>query len=144
MKLQPQLAWQIATTPPTPLPERLLPLLEAIAHTGSLAHAVTLCGMSYRGAWGLLRECHQRLGVELVHLARGKGATLATAGAALVGGAAAANQRLARIAPTLTIDLAAPQAPRDRRSIVKLRMAASHDLALAALRDALEPGVLEL
>ena len=118
--------------PPTPLPERLLPLLEAIARTGSLAHAVALCGMSYRGAWGLLRECDQRFGVELVHLARGKGATLAPAGAALVEGAAAANQKLARIAPTLAIDLAAPPAPRDCRAIAKLRMAASHDLALAA------------
>ena len=144
MKLRPYLAWQVATTPPTPLPERLLPLLDAIARTGSLAHAVTVCGMSYRGAWGLLRESDQQLGVQLVHLARGKGATLAPAGVALVEGAAEANHRLARIAPTLAIDLATPRATRDRRTIAKLRMAASHDLALAALRDALEPGALDL
>lgn len=144
MKLEPRLAWQIATTPATPLPERLLPLLEAIARTGSLAHAITLCGMSYRGAWGLLRECHQSFGVELVYLARGKGATLAPAGAALVEGVAAASQRLARIASTLAIDLASARDSRDRRKGARLRMAASHDLALAALRDSLDPHVLDL
>ena len=106
MQLRPRLAWIVGTSPPTPLPDHLLPLLEAIAKTGSLAHAATRCEMSYRAAWGLLRDCRELLGVDLVHLARGKGGRLAPAAEALVEAAAAGSRRLARIAPALTIDLA--------------------------------------
>ncbi|MEO8674370.1 MAG: substrate-binding domain-containing protein [Casimicrobiaceae bacterium] len=144
MKLQPRLAWTLGTSPPAPLPERLVPLLEAIARTGSLAHAVTHCGMSYRAGWGLLRVCRLLLGVELVHLARGKGATLAPAGIHLVDATAAASRRLARIAPSLAIELAGEPERRKRSASTQLRMAASHDLALAALRDVIEGGSLAL
>jgi molybdate transport repressor ModE-like protein len=144
MKLKPRLAWTVDTSPPAPLPERLLPLLEAIAHTGSLAHAVAHCDMSYRSGWGLLRECRELLGVDLVHLARGKGGGLAPAGEELIEGAAAATHRLARIAPTLTIDLGGGPIVQPPAPGLRLRMAASHDLALAALRDALATRVLAL
>ena len=144
MQLRPRLAWIVGTSPPTPLPDHLLPLLEAIAKTGSLAHAAERCEMSYRAAWGLLRDCRELLGVDLVHLARGKGGRLAPAAEALVDAAAAGSRRLARIAPALTIDLAgAPAAPALAPG-VRLRIAASHDLALAALRDALASRVLAL
>jgi molybdate transport repressor ModE-like protein len=134
----------VGTSPPAPLPERLLPLLEAIAHTGSLAHAVAHCDMSYRSGWGLLRECRELLGVDLVHLARGKGGGLAPAGEGLIEAAAAATHRLARIAPTLTIDLGGGPIAQPPAPGLRLRMAASHDLALAALRDALATRVLAL
>ena len=144
MKLQPRLAWTVGTNPPTPLPERLVPLLDAIARTGSLAHAVIHCGMSYRAGWGLLRECHLLLGIELVHLARGKGATLAPGGVHLVDATVAAGRRVARIAPSLAIDIAGESQRRKRAKGAKLHMAASHDLALAGLRDAIEGGPLAL
>ena len=144
MKLTPRLGWTVGTSPPAPLPERLLPLLEAIARTGSLAHAVAQCDMSYRAGWGLLRECRQLLGVDLVHLARGKGGGLAPAGVHLVEAAAAASRRVARIAPPLAIDLAGGPARRAATPGMRLRIAASHDLALAALRDSLDSRVLAL
>jgi molybdate transport repressor ModE-like protein len=144
MKLQPRLAWTVGSAPPAPLPDRLVPLLEAIARTGSLAQAVTHCEMSYRAGWGLLRECRQLLGADLVHLARGKGASLAPAGVRLVEGAAAAAHRLARIAPALAITLAGDTERRKQAAGARLLIAASNDPALAALRDAIGPAVLQL
>jgi molybdate transport repressor ModE-like protein len=148
MKLQPRLSWTVGSLPPTPLPEHLLPLLEAIARTGSLAHAVAQCGMSYRAGWGLLRECRQLLGADLVRLARGKGATLAPSGAHLVEAASAAARRVARIAPSLSFELAFDPvdepAQRGLAPTARLRIAASHDLALAALRDAMAGGASSL
>jgi molybdate transport repressor ModE-like protein len=144
MKLQPRLAWTVLSSRPEPLPERLLPLLEAVARTGSLAHAVGNCGMSYRAGWGLLRESRQHLGVDLVHLERGRGATLTPAGVHLVDAAAAAARRVARIAPALAIELAGEREQSAPAGETPLRIAASHDLALAALRDAIDPRALKL
>jgi len=137
MKLVPTLSWTIPTEPPEALDERLLPLLAAIARTGSLAHAVAHCAMSYRAGWGLLRDYRRALGVELVRLERGRGASLASAGEQLVEATAAAARRLARIAPALAIEVGADLRPTGHAPPARLRIAASHDLALAALRDAL-------
>ena len=41
-------------------------LLEAIGRTGSLAEAATSMGLSYRRAWGKVREIEANLGVKLV------------------------------------------------------------------------------
>ena len=42
-------------------------LLRHIAETGSLAEAAERMGLSYRRAWGKIREIERNLGVELVH-----------------------------------------------------------------------------
>jgi molybdate transport repressor ModE-like protein len=144
MKLLPRLAWTAATTPPSPLPEGLVPLLEAIARTGSLAHAVVQCGISYRTGWGLLHASNALVGVALVQTARGRGATLTAAGRRLVDAAAAANRRVARLSPSLAIELGGGATRRPRAEGGRLSVAASHDLALAALRDELAEGGLGL
>jgi molybdate-binding protein len=100
--------------------------------------------MSYRAGWGLLRESRRLLGVDLVHLARGKGASLAPQGTDLVERAAAATRRVARMAPVLAITLAGEPERRKHAAGRPLRIAASHDLALAALRDAVDPVALAL
>lgn len=41
-------------------------LLQAVAVTGSLAEAATEMGLSYRRAWGKLREIEMNLGVKLL------------------------------------------------------------------------------
>ena len=46
----------------------------------SLAAAVVDRGISYRAAWGLLRDYQRKLGVPLVLLERGRGASLTSAG----------------------------------------------------------------
>ena len=42
-------------------------LLRHIAETGSLAEAAERMGLSYRRAWGKIREIERNLGVSLVH-----------------------------------------------------------------------------
>ena len=76
MRIVPTLGWRIAGDRDEALDPRLLPLLEAIAATGSLSAAVATCGISYRAAWGLLRDYGRMIGAPLVHLQRGRGASL--------------------------------------------------------------------
>jgi len=144
MRLVPRLEWTLASTPVTGLPERLVPLLEAIARTGSLSDAVAQCGVSYRTGWTLLREARRLLGVPLVQLARGRGAQLTATGRQLLDATVAAQRRVARLSPPLAFELAAESARQPRGEAVHLRIAASHDLALAALRDTAARGGLEL
>jgi molybdate transport repressor ModE-like protein len=143
MRIVPTLAWGLATDPVEALDARLLPLLQAIGATGSLAAAVAVGGMSYRAAWGLLRDQQRRLGAPLVVLERGRGARLAPAGVRLVSGQRAAEQRLARILPGLAVELVGRSAPEAASAQARLSVAASHDPALAALRDTL-PGAARL
>jgi molybdate transport repressor ModE-like protein len=143
MRIAPTLSWTLATDPVETLDPRLVPLLQAIGATGSLAAAVAECRVSYRAAWGLLRDHQGKLGAPLVVLERGRGARLAPAGEKLVSGQRAAEERLARILPGLAVELTNRPA-RDKQSTnTRLGIAASHDLALAALRDAL-PGTARL
>jgi molybdate transport repressor ModE-like protein len=143
MKIVPALSWTLATDPAASIDERLLPLLDAIAHRRSLSAAVADCGISYRAAWGLLRDYQHRIGAVLVDLERGRGASLSPAGERLVEAQRAAERRLARAFSALAVDIG-PGARRRARSrpelqtpAMRLRLAASHDFALAALREAL-------
>jgi molybdate transport repressor ModE-like protein len=143
MRVVPTLSWTQATDPAEALDPRLAPLLQAIAATGSLASAVADCRVSYRAAWGLLREQQRKLGVPLVVLERGRGARLAPAGEKLIAGQRAAELRLARVLPGLSVELTTRAVPKPSPASAQLAIAASHDLALAALRDAL-PGTARL
>ena len=143
MRIVPAIYWTLATHPAAAVDERLIPLLDAIAHRRSLSAAVIDCGISYRAAWGLLRDYQHRLGTVLVDLERGRGARLAPAGERLVEAHRTAERRLGRTFTSLAIDIG-PGARRKERSPeaqdvqpMPLRIAASHDLALAALRETL-------
>src|SRR6266540_3871020 len=98
MRLIPTLSWTFADTADA-LDARLLPLLGAIRAKASLAAAVADRGLSYRAAWGLLRDYQRILGAPLVQLERGRGARLAPMGEKLLAGHRAAAQRLERILP---------------------------------------------
>ncbi len=137
MRIVPQLVWKLEGKAPEVLDERVLPLLEAIAATASLAAAVAACGISYRAAWGVLRDCRIKLGVAVVELERGRGASLTPAGERLLAAHQAASRRLARMAPGLAVEIGAPTHPAPAAPVLRLRVAASHDLALAALSEAL-------
>jgi len=145
MKLVPALRWHLVGDADEALDDRLLPLLETVAATGSLAAAVTACGISYRAAWGLLRDYQRKLGAPLVLLERGRGASLTATGAQLLRAQQVAAQRLARILPVLAIELGPAQRRADQRPVLRLRVAASHDLALAVLSEMLpEPAGIVL
>jgi molybdate transport repressor ModE-like protein len=137
MKLVPGVVWSLQGESAETLDPRLMPLLRAVATTTSLKAAVADCGISYRAAWGLLRDYQQKLGEPLVLLERGRGANLSPAGERLIGVASAAERRLARVLPSLATELGAPSQAQAHGPRQQVRMAASHDLALAALASAL-------
>ena len=134
MRAVPRVSWALAETAEA-LDARLLPLLDAIRVKTSLAASVAEIGLSYRAAWGLLRDYQRILGAPLVEFERGRGSRLAPAGAKLLAGHRAALQRLERVLPTLAVELGSPGGHEIQTA--KLTVAASHDLVLAALRDAL-------
>ena len=134
MRVVPSLVWDLEADPRERLDERLLPLLEAIAASRSLAAAVAECSISYRAAWGVLRDYQRKLGVPLVILERGRGASLTQAGERLLGARNVASRRLARILPSLGAEIGPRMATtQDAAGLPLLRIAASHDLALAAI-----------
>ncbi|MEO5701392.1 MAG: substrate-binding domain-containing protein [Casimicrobiaceae bacterium] len=137
MKLSPTLAWTHGD-PPVAVDPRLLPLLQGISDSGSLAAAVETLQLSYRAAWGLLRSYEARMGAALVALSRGRGARLTPLGERLLQAHRNGTARLADLVPALTVDLrplpSTSTAPA-RHRVPRLVIAASHDLALAALRD---------
>jgi len=75
-------------------------LLELVAESGSLAHAATQLKLSYRRAWGKVKELEENLGVPLVHSevggAGGGHTALTPEGAALVAAYRRFQQRVSR------------------------------------------------
>jgi molybdate transport repressor ModE-like protein len=137
MRVVPELVWSLEAESVEALDARLLPLLRAIAASASLAAAVTDCRISYRSAWGLLREYHRKLGEPLVLLERGRGAKLTSIGERLIGMERAAARRLARTLDELAVELGSVRAADTRAAVQQLTVTASHDLVLAALAGAL-------
>jgi len=136
VKLTPTLGWRFDSSGRA-LDVRLLPLLEGIAKHGSLSAAVRHLELSYRAAWGLLRDYEALLGTPLVDFARGHAAALAPAGLRLVQAQRNALTRFDALAQELTVDIGAARLPQRAPQQASLRMVASHDLALAAVRDTL-------
>ncbi|MDP1734917.1 MAG: substrate-binding domain-containing protein [Sulfuritalea sp.] len=110
---------------------RLLGLLTALAAEGALGNAAKQAGMSYRSAWGLLRDCEQALGAPLVVMERGRGTRLTEFGASLVQLDASARVALDAVHAPWQRRLEDLLAPMVRAVPDRLRLAASHDLALA-------------
>src|ERR1700741_1468541 len=79
MRIVPILSWTLAGNPAEALDARLLALLDAIAAGRSLSAAVAARGISYRAAWGLLRDYELKLGAPLVVFERGRCAPRAPA-----------------------------------------------------------------
>ena len=124
-----------------PLDVRVLPVLREVARTGSLNQAVSALRMSYRNAWGLLGNSERALGRPLLVLRRGQGARLTAFGEDLLQIDSAAAEMLATgLADKLN---ALNQETAARASQTRARplvVHASHDFALAGLRDLLSAG----
>ncbi|HET9044313.1 MAG TPA: helix-turn-helix transcriptional regulator [Burkholderiales bacterium] len=132
--LVPDIVWRPAGSSGVPLDARVVALLEAIRREGTLRAAVATAGFSYRAAWGLLAAAAATLGAPLAILERGRGARLAPLGERLLAADAVARSALAKA--STEVPLAPARARRAAASPPRLHVAASHDLALAALRDA--------
>jgi molybdate transport repressor ModE-like protein len=116
----------------------LLGLLEAVRSLGSISQAAASRGISYRHAWGLLREFNEQFGAELVHKSRGQGTVLSPLADKLIW----ADKRIsARLSPML--DSLASELQQELASLLDerppaLRLTASHGFAVAALVNRLE------
>jgi molybdate transport repressor ModE-like protein len=111
----------------------LLALLRAIEETVSIARATVEVGLSYRYAWGLLREAEKTFGASLMTTNRGRGTRLTPLAAKLMW----ADRRIAaRLSPTLeslASELEAELGRTASGSARAIRLDASHGFAVAAL-----------
>jgi putative molybdopterin biosynthesis protein len=114
----------------TAIDARVIPLLLAIRRVGSLAAAARDCGVPYRSAWALIEEAERSIGAPVANLVRGKGATLTPLAERWL----AAHQEAAAVLAARVKPIAAGAASAPDRAF-EVRIAASHDIALAQLRD---------
>jgi putative molybdopterin biosynthesis protein len=118
-----------------PLDSRVVELLRAIERTGSLAKGRGDL-LSYRQAWAKLGALGKHLGAPLVHLERGRGSTLTALGIAVVAADDQARESLEAPHRRLIADLTDVMGRlHSAPSGLRIRAHASHDLALAALRE---------
>lgn len=130
LKIHIQPHWEISFAAEAPLDmAALLALLKAIHDSGSIAQAARGVGLSYRYAWGLLRDAEALFGQPLLSTSRGRGTILTVLAKKLVW----ADRRIvARLAPTLE-SLASELATDLVTEPETLRIDASHGFAIAAL-----------
>lgn len=133
MALTASVRWQVDGIELDP---RVLDLLRAIERQGSLSQAIHDVGLSYRHAWGLLGRYENLLGERLVTLERGRGATLTPVGKRLAEASAECDRELAPQLERWAADFNRKVKRRsgDASAVV---VRASHDMALAQLRDTL-------
>lgn len=125
--------WRVGDTELDP---RLLDMLRAIGSRGALSRAIGEVGLSYRHAWGLLGRYESLLGQRLVTLERGRGAKLTTLGRRLAQVTAECDRELAPHLERWAVQF--NRGSRRRAAdVAAVVMRASHDLALARLRDLL-------
>ena len=125
--------WKIGHDGQAPLDtSSLLGLLRAIHETGSIAQGARAVGLSYRYAWGVLREAEGIFGSSLMHTGRGRGTRLSPLAEKLIW----ADRRIAaRLSPTLDSLASELEAELARMLAGKgraLRIDASHGFAVAA------------
>lgn len=133
-------SWSLGRGSPVALDPVLLPLLGAIERTGSLARAAHETGLSYRHLWGLIGKWSDRLGEPLVTMQQGQGARLAPLGVTLLRAQARVQKRLEPRLQSLAQEIERQiegLATAKRPSLV---LHASHDVALAQLRDSINRG----
>lgn len=134
MKISAQIRWTLDTLEIEP---RLVALLESIARNGNLQAAAKSAGLSYRHAWGLLEAAATELGNQLVLRHQGRGTVLAPLGTKLLEGMVDVNGSLAaglrdgeaRMAEHIA------RAPASAATPAQVTLFASHDLALAQMRE---------
>lgn len=113
----------------------LFELLAGIARDGSIATAARNAGVSYRNAWGLLRRWEQRLGQPLAQMQRGRGSSLTSFGAQLLRVDQEAREDLKPALEAASARMARLLQQTAKRNRSRVSIHASHDLALARLRD---------
>jgi putative molybdopterin biosynthesis protein len=129
--------WQTRPDQRLTLEPALFSVLYAIHESGSLAGAARKVGMSYRHVWGLMGKWQRIFGQPMVALHRGKGANLSDFGLKLLWAEQLVRARLAPELESVSHEIERALAQAMAGSGRRLTIHASHDLALAQLRDML-------
>ncbi len=137
--------WLMATRggAATPLPV-ILGLLSQIDACGNLAAACKVCTLSYRHAWGLLRQFEAEFGVKLLITSRRKGTQLSPFAQKLLWADRRIHARLAPMLESLASELETEIESSLPEQKPTLRMHASHGFAVAALKERLENSPITL
>jgi molybdate transport repressor ModE-like protein len=115
----------------------VLNLLEGLEQSGKLTTAAEKAGVSYRHAWNLIEKWAGILGAPLVEMERGRGTRLSPLGARLLWAGKRVQARLTPELDSLASEFAAALNESLEQGEAALRMHASHDFAVAALREPL-------
>lgn len=113
---------------------RLLELLSLLHEDGNLARACRELDMSYRYAWGMIREGGELFGAPLVETAKGQGTKLTLLGERLLWAEKRINARLAPVLDSLATELEVEIQQALSRTETALRIHASHGFAVETLR----------
>lgn len=132
-RLHATIGWRLSGRPGEALDARAVELVALAAQHGSLAAAARAAGMPYRTAWALVADAERTLGHRLLLFERGIGAKPAALGRRILEARAEALRLLDAQRGALDVPLGHERVAHDRAA---LRVAASHDLVLAQLRDA--------
>jgi molybdate transport repressor ModE-like protein len=114
----------------------LLRLLAELARAGSLREAARQAGLSYRSAWGALGEGARLFGAPLVDMQRGRRASLSVLGRKVLAADERVREGLGEHFERLRAEIPALLADAVPGARPRLKMHASHDLALAGLSEA--------
>ncbi|MFC5428469.1 substrate-binding domain-containing protein [Paraburkholderia denitrificans] len=115
----------------------VVPLLTLVAEEGSIAQAALRRGLSYRHAWGLLREVEARLGGALIAKSRGRGSVLSELGEAVLRSQRLCGERLQGNLQALASEVASDLNRWLAPNAQNLRIHASHGYAVASMVTAL-------
>jgi molybdate transport repressor ModE-like protein len=116
----------------------LIALLAAVQETGAIAQAARTLGVSYRHAWGQIRDAEALFGHSLIEAGRGRGSTLSPLAEKLIW---AQRRVAARLSPMLDSLASELEQEIERTLPAKphaVRLHASHGFAVAALLEQLE------
>jgi len=132
IKIQPQ--WELSNADGVQLPVHLVDLLAAVHRTGSLAAAARQHGMSYRYAWGQLKQAGELFGQPLLSMHRGQGARLTALAERLIWAANRINARLGPTLDSLATELETELSRALSERSAPLRIHASHGFGVETLR----------
>jgi molybdate transport repressor ModE-like protein len=135
-----QYEWQVQPGGGQGLEPILFRVLYAIHSSGSLAGAARTVRMSYRHVWGLMGKWERLFGKPLVKLSRGRGAELSDFGQKLLWAEQLVQARLAPELESVGQEIERTLSQVSEAGPARMAICASHDLALAQLRDRLALG----
>lgn len=126
--------WEISRDAEPPLDTSvLLKLLLSIQKTGSIAQAAQAIGLSYRYAWGLLRDAETLFGHTLINSGRGRGTGLTPVAEKLIWADKRIAARLSPLLESLASELENELAKTVEKKASAIRLDASHGFAVATL-----------